>query len=164
MDVIGNYLRQLKRELKTDRETKKKIIEDIRSDIEMYISNGKTAKEAMEIVGEPKEVAKEFNLSYPEYATNKRRHIMRAVAIVCLIIAASCLLIGLVGRFTYFESDQVSQIGGADLPEQVIVTVEPISSLSLFDGLIKLSIYLFVFAAMCVGYLIIKSKNKDDIE
>ena len=164
MDVIGNYLRQLKRELKTDQETKKKIIEDIRSDIEMHISNGKTAKEAMEIVGEPKEVAKEFNLSYPEYATNKRRYIMRTVAIVCGIIAASCLLIGLVGRITYFESDQVSQIGGADLPEQVIVTVEPISSLSLFDGLIKLSIYLFVFAALCVGYLIMKSKKKGDIE
>lgn len=160
MSVIENYLKQLKRELKTESEIKNKIIDDIRLDIEMHIADGKSAEEALEIIGKPSEVAKEFNLNYPEYKINRRQHIMCIVTIVCTAIATVCLLIGLIGRSTYFGSNQVSNVGGVDLPDQVIVTAEPISSLVLFDSLIKISIGLFLFVILCVGYLIIKSKKE----
>ncbi len=160
MSIIDNYLKQLKRNLKTDPEIKDRIIGDIRLDIDMHIADGKTIEETIKIIGKPKEVAKEFNLSYPEYATNKRQHVIRILTIICTAIATVCMLIGFIGRFTYFGSDNISNIGGVDLPEQVIVTSEPLSSLMLFDSLIKISIILFVFVILCVGYLIIKSKKK----
>lgn len=160
MSVIDSYLKQLRKELKTEPEVKSKIIDDIRSDVEMHIADGKTVEQAIEIIGKPKEVAKEFNLSYPEYAANKRQRIMRVLTIICTAIATVCLIIGLVGRFAYFGSEQVSYIGGVDLPEQVIVTAEPISSLMIFDSLIKFSIVVFVLVILCVGYLIIKTKRK----
>lgn len=159
-NIKDNYIKKLEKALKTEPKIKEQIISDIRSDIEIRIANGESIENVIENLGSPKEVASEFNQSYPEYQSNKKKHIFSVFAIISTVVAVVSLVIGIIGRFAYMNSEQVSHIGGVDLPTEVIVTAEPISSLVIFDGLIKFSIVVFIIAILCVGYLILKYKKK----
>lgn len=158
--ALDKYLKQLRRKLKTDNKTKEKILSDIRSDIEIHISNGKTVEEAINRLGSPTEVAEDFNASYPEYKSNKQKRLLSIFTVICGVVALICLIIGLTGRFICINSEQVSHIGGADLPTQIFVNPEPISELDIFNMLIKISLAIFIVVILCAVYFIFKFKRK----
>lgn len=160
MDVVDKYLKALERKLKTDKNIKSKIMKDIRGDIERYIADGKTAAEAVEMMGSPGELAKEFNSSYPDYPLKRRRRMIRGLTITSSAVATVCLLCGVIGREIYLRGDTVANVGGADLPISVGIIEDPRSILVLTDFLIKISVVMFLIAIICVGYLIAKSKNE----
>jgi len=160
MFAIEQYLKRLKKELKVESDIKKKILEDIRSDIDMHIKNGKTEEEVIQMLGDPRELARDFNQHYPDYIPSKYKRIMKCAGIVMGLAAIVCLIIGLIGRNTFLNSEFVSNIGGVDKPSKVIVSSEPLSSLALFDGLINIAVILFVAVILCVGYLFFKSRKK----
>ena len=84
---------------------------------------------------------------------------VKLFALVNIIITTVSGAVGLVGRYVFLRSDNVTYTGGADLPAKVITTSEPVSALLLFDILIKISIVVAVIALIGVGYFIVKSKN-----
>lgn len=159
MDIVDKYLKELERKLKTDKNIKIKIVEDIRGDIERYIADGKTAAEALEMMGSPSELAAEFNGSYPEHLLKCRRQRIRGLAIVSSVAATVCLLCGVIGREIYLRSDLVANVGGADRPISVGVVENPRSILSLTDFLIKISLAMLGVVIVCAGYLITKKKR-----
>lgn len=159
MDIVDKYLKELERKLKTDKNIKIKIVEDIRGDIERYIADGKTAAEALERMGSPSEVAEEFNGSYPDHSLKCRRQRIRGLAIVSSVAATVCLLCGVIGREIYLRSDLVANVGGADRPISVGIIENPRSILSLTDFLIKISLVMLGVVILCAGYLIAKKKR-----
>lgn len=85
---------------------------------------------------------------------------VKLFALVNIIIATVSGVVGLVGRYVFLRSDNVTHTGGADLPAKVIITSESVSALVLFDILIKISIVAVIIALIGVGYFIVKSKKK----
>lgn len=153
-------MRQLNKELRTKPKIKKKIMDDIRSDIEVYIENGKTMEQIVEIIGTPKEIANDFNRNYPEYRIVRQKKKIIVFMIVCVIISLACLLLGVIGRNIFFAGGQMSSVGGVDLPTRVIVAVDQISTLAIYNRLIKFSFCVFGVVIICAGYLVIKTKKK----
>lgn len=159
MDIVDKYLKELERKLKTDKNIKTKIVEDIRGDIERYIGDGKTAAEAIEMMGSPSELAAEFNGSYPEHLLKRRRQRIRGLGIVSSVVAMGCLLCGVIGREVYLRSDLVANVGGADRPISVGIVESPRPILLLTDFLIKISLVMLGVVILCAGYLITKKKR-----
>lgn len=161
MGTMDKYLKQLERSLNAESSIKKKILCDMRSDFETYLAKGDTVEQIIEKMGTPEEVAREFNQNYPEYQSNKQKRQISIFTIVCAVVSAVCLSVGLIGKFVYLDSSRVSHIGGADLPTKIVVTGQPISALTLYDGLIKIAVGILFIVLLCACYLFIKYRKKE---
>lgn len=157
---MDKYLKKFKKALKVNSKLKKKIVSDIRADFEMHIANGNTVEQTIKKLGNPKEAAEEFNQNYPEYKVNAKKRILSILTMVFALVSIICLLIGIIGKFAYLENNQISHIGGVDLPTEIFIVSEPISALTIFDGLIKISMIIFAAVILCIVYLLIKFRKK----
>lgn len=84
---------------------------------------------------------------------------MSVLTIVCAVLTTVCLAVGLIGRFVYLGSS-VAHIGGADKPTDIKVISEPISALTIYDGLTKIAIVFLLLTVFCAVYLFIKYRKK----
>lgn len=160
--TIKKYLNDFSKSLEVDPTLKNKIISDISYDIEKELSNEETAENIIAKLGNAKDLAQEFNQNYPEYRETKKLKKIKFLTLVSFIVAGICSVVGLLGRYAFFNSDNVSRVGGVSLPTEVITTSEPISVLFLFDTFIKFSIVVAIIALVGVVYLIVKSSKRKD--
>ncbi|GEM_PF-6812213 len=57
----STYIARIKRALRLDPKTKQRIIEGIQTEIQLSLDAGMTIDEAIEKLGQPREVANEYN-------------------------------------------------------------------------------------------------------
>lgn len=156
---MDGYLKKLEKALKTERETKKKIIADIRSDFEMYLADGYTVKQVIEKMGSPHELANEFNENCSGHLSAVRRRRAGACAVICGVVSAACFAAGLAGR--YICRSEGAHIGGADMPTEIQIISEPFSAVMMSDILIAVAVFSAVSALICAGYVFMCSvKNR----
>lgn len=154
------YVKKILKHIKAEGRIKERIKFDILTDIESKEENGLTMEKIILQMGSPKEVAKDFNQNYPECVYNKKRHKMSVFTIVFAVISMVCLAVGSIGRSTYLGSSSVAYIGGADKPTEIQIIAEPVSALTIYNGLIKAAILLLLVTALCAIYLFIKYRRQ----
>jgi uncharacterized membrane protein len=87
-----NYLKTIIKELTCSKGKKLEIKRELESDIQTALASGELWQEIKERMGDPKEIAKEFNAnqSYQEIASLKRKRRFKILGIVVLILI--CLI------------------------------------------------------------------------
>lgn len=154
------YIKKILKYIVATDKIKERIKFDILTDIESKEESGLTMEEIVSQMGNPKEIARDFNQNYPECVYNKKKHKMSVLTIVCAVLTTVCLAVGLIGRFVYLGSSSVAHIGGADKPTDIKVISEPISALTIYDGLTKIAIVFLLLTVFCAVYLFIKYRKK----
>ena len=154
------YIKQILRHIKVSEKTKERIRLDILSDVENLEEQGLSMEEIMAQMGTPEEVAREFGQNSSEPLHHRKRRGLRVFAILCAAASGVCLTIGSIGRFLFLGSPGTARIGGADEPTDIFVVAEPLSPLTIYDGLIKAAILLLLAAVLCAVYLFIKNRGK----
>lgn len=111
-----NYLKAIIKDLKCSKEKKLEIKRELESDIQTALASGESWQEIKERMGEPKEIAKEFNAnqSYQEMAALKRKRRFKVLGIIvviliCLITAINWVLpkSGEIGENSIFKEETV---------------------------------------------------------
>ena len=77
------------------------IKERIKFDIESKEESGLTIEEIISQIGNPKEVAEDFNKNYPECVYNKKKRKMGAFTFIFAVISTVCLAYNLGIMFHY---------------------------------------------------------------
>lgn len=156
----AQYVKKILKYIKAEGKVKERIRLDILTDIESKEESGLTIEEIMVQMGRPKEVARDFNQNYPECVDSRRRQKLRVFTIICAALSATGFAVGMIGRFVYLGSSSVSHIGGADRPTNIKIVAEPISAITVYDGLIRLAAVLLLITVLCVVYLVIKDRKQ----
>ena len=97
----NTYIARIKRGLRLDPKTKHRIIEGIQTEIQLSLDAGMSIDEAIEKLGQPKEVANEYNQAYknePEYQAKRRAYRMKKslivfTSVIVLIAAAFAFIV-----------------------------------------------------------------------
>ena len=155
------YVKKILKHIIATDEIKERIKFDILTDIESKEESDLTIEEIISQIGNPKEVAEDFNKNYPECVYNKKKRKMGAFTIIFAVITTVCLVVGFTGRFVCLGGNSVAHIGGADNPTDIEVISEPISPLTIYEGLIKIAIVLLLITVLCAIYFFIKYRKKD---
>lgn len=91
----SKYLKQIGKKLKCSQAKRKEIVKQIESDISIAMENGKSFEKVMEEMGNPMEVAGEFNenFSEAEVKLGKRQNFFKtAGASICVIIVLAAVI------------------------------------------------------------------------
>ena len=156
------YIKRILKSIKVTDKTKERIRYDIQTEIESMEEMGLTIEEIVLKKGSPKKVADEFNQSYSNtkmrewHYTQKTLKIAGAVLLSVSVLAFICNTLG-----STFLMQDVSIIGGADGPTNIIVTEKPISySPDLFARGNIVSCILLIFGIACVVIYYAMKKKK----
>ncbi len=99
----NTYIARIKRALRLDPKTKHRVIEGIQTEIQLSLDTGMTIDDAIEKLGQPREVANEYNQSYknePEYQAKRKAYRLKKGLIV---LASVIVLIAAVFSFIVFR-------------------------------------------------------------
>ena len=159
-----SYLTKIKQRLHLDRRTKQRVIEGIQTEIQLLLDEGATLEEAVDKLGSPKEIARDYNQSYkhdPEYQKKWRSYVIIRVAIIIIIAATVLLITSQVGKYIFFNSGHVSTTGGVSGPESVVETIHTISPLFFLDIAERIALILLVaFVLSIICWLLTRIKRK----
>lgn len=155
------YLKDLQKHLRVEKKIKSEIIEDIRSDINLRMSNGEKINEILTNLGSAKNLAYDFNKSYPEYKSDRLIYLTKKFSICTSVIAIICFAIGMIGRIQFLSSNKIATIGGVDGPANIIISSQPISPLKIYNFLLIISSIFILLLIFCVIFLLTRSKKGD---
>ena len=156
------YIRKILKNIKVTDKTKERIKYDIQTEIESMEESGLTVNEIISKKGTPEKVANEFNQSYSDtemckwYYTQKTMKIAAAVLLFISVLVIICNTLG-----STFLMKDISIIGGADGPTNIIVTEKPISYSpnTFIQGNIVGCILLVLGIVCVVAYYVMKKKK-----
>ncbi len=157
----------LKKLLVTDR-MKKRIRDDLMTEMEALEEQGLSFEEIMRQKGVPELVAKEFNDNSSDPETQRQYHLQKGLkitAVVLLVSAAFLVLTGTALQYVPFwflspfaEDENVALIGGTDGPTTILVTSH-LNTAPLAVWLLILGCVLLVFClAALTFYWILRKK------
>ncbi len=167
MNIYEKYLMKVKFRLHVDRETKKRIIDGLRTDMEYAIENGETSDELFRRMGSPEEMAESFNSTYqkdPDYQKRKRYRIAKVITFTSLgisvILVLAVIMVGVNLRGNY----SISPIGGVSGPTNIETVSTPVTLLDVIKPISKyVTIFMIVFvlsAAYCIKEKFRQKGNK----
>lgn len=170
MNSLEKYANQVKRHLRVDHKTKKRIVEGLMAEFQYALSNGETESEILTRMGAASQMAADYNSSYkndPDYQTNRKYTIVKTASIVSLIITLIIVGIAIGLQIYTMNHASVSSTGGVSGPANVEITSAPITFFDLIQNarwFIAIPLAVFVLS---VAYCIIsriqrtkKDKNK----
>ncbi len=163
MNNVGEkYLKALSKSLKVETKIKEKIIKDIRYDMETKIVEGEQLENILAELGDAKQLAYEFNQSYPEYKKKRKLNMVRKLVLMVILIAIICGGIGVIGEYAFLHGQNVVTEVGVDGPKEIIITSRPISVLTIFDFLVRISVLFMILAIGGWGYFLVLKRRKGE--
>lgn len=156
------YIKKILKGIKVTDKTKQRIKYDIQTEIECMEESGLTIGDIISKKGTPKKVADEFNLSYSNTKMCKWYYMQKSLKIAAVVLMSISVLVFISNTLssTLLMQD-VTIIGGADGPTNIVVTKKPISyNPNLFvKGNITSCIFLFLGMACAVTYYIMGKRK-----
>ena len=163
MNDVNLYLLHVQKHLHLDKKIKKRIMEDLRAEMEYAIENGEASEDIVQRMGAPKSVALEYNEFYKHDAVYQARRkcvISRRIAAVSFIFTVLILLLTFVGENLYWNSDFVTKIGGMSGPSNVVMTsrmLTPLDFILRVKSIVPILLAVLVFST--IYYFIQKYKG-----
>ena len=158
------YVKTISRKLRLDPGTRKRVIEGIQTEIQLLLDKGSSFNAAQDIIGPPDKVAEDYNSAYasdPEY--HRRFRLYMASKTIAFILVAAVILNGVywIGRYLLFHGRNISQVGGADGPANVIIKVKELPLASIFSSWWKTAAVVLGILIICqLGWLLIEKIKK----
>lgn len=166
----NQYITTLKRHLRVDRKTKKRIIKSLYEEVQFSLDNGENIDDILNRMGSADRMAKDYNESYKEdpiYQKHRKYIIIRRIAIVSLLTAVVLLLVSVSVQFYILNSSFVSQVGGVSEPNSVETTSQTVGIIHLLKNTNKIVPFALIVFVLSTIYCIItriKKKKVDDDE
>lgn len=161
--AFRRYLKQVDRKLSLPKEMRQRICADLESTISARLENNMTEAEILAELGDPADIAAEFNtqMAAPHHKKSPLRFVCLAAAILSGLVLVGKLIANLlVAGFINGMARSVGIIGGADGPTSIFVTASVSDG---FDG--GLIFWLLLLIAGITGFCLLnRSKNKEDKE
>lgn len=125
----SKYLKQIGKKLKCSQAKKKEIIKQIQSDISIAMENGKSFEKVMAEMGNPMEIAREFNenFSEAEVKLGKRQKLSKTAGVsVCVIVVLAAVI--------FWIFPKAGMISGSNTFSEEELTVKAKEIIPLLDA------------------------------
>ncbi len=143
--TLNQYLEEIMRRLALPKATKKRIRQDLEQDIQSAIEHGETLEQAIQRIGRPEDVARDFNesLAAPAASLSGKQKAAKVFLIIVIVLCSLSLIstgMGFLFYFLFSMNQNIGIIGGADGPTAIFVTASfsPIDAVSILLPIIFL--------------------------
>lgn len=137
MNSLEKYAKKVRRRLRVDHKTKRRIVEGLMAEFEYALSNGETESQILARMGTATQMAADYNSSYKDdsnYQTNRKYSIARTVSIVSLILTVIIIGIAIGLQIYTMNNASFSSTGGVAGPVNVAITSAPITFFDLIQN------------------------------